>query len=160
MSKARRSRLRWNTLEKPCLALGQPRRPYAGLPSDPIYSQYQWDMQGGFGSNAIGAWNAGYSGLNAKAVVVGVVDEGIQYSHVDLKGRVGNPGEIAGNGKDDDGNGFVDDVYGWDFYSTTTRSTTAACAATRTTTAPTSLARSGPTATTASASPASTGTWT
>jgi subtilisin family serine protease len=38
------------------------------------------------------------------------------YTHEDLAANAGtNPGEIAGNGKDDDGNGYVDDVYGWDF---------------------------------------------
>ncbi len=38
------------------------------------------------------------------------------YTHPDLAANVGtNPGEIAGNGVDDDGNGLVDDVYGWDF---------------------------------------------
>jgi hypothetical protein len=45
-----------------------------------------------------------------------VIDTGIDYLHPDLAENMWtNPGEIAGNGIDDDGNGFVDDVYGWDF---------------------------------------------
>jgi subtilisin family serine protease len=45
-----------------------------------------------------------------------VLDEGAMYTHIDLTGRFGNPGEIGGNtGQDDDGNGYIDDYYGWDF---------------------------------------------
>lgn len=50
---------------------------------------------------------------NASSVVVAVLDSGIRYSHEDLRDNLWvNPGEIAGNGIDDDGNGFVDDIYG------------------------------------------------
>jgi hypothetical protein len=49
-------------------------------------------------------------------VVVGDVDSGIDLNHPDLVGHVWtNPGEIAGNGIDDDANGFIDDVHGWSF---------------------------------------------
>lgn len=49
-------------------------------------------------------------------VVVAVIDTGVDYNHVDLNDNIWrNPGEIAGNSLDDDGNGFVDDVFGWDF---------------------------------------------
>jgi hypothetical protein len=49
-------------------------------------------------------------------VYVGIIDEGYMYTHEDLAANAGrNPGEVAGNGADDDGNGYVDDVYGWDF---------------------------------------------
>jgi subtilisin family serine protease len=49
-------------------------------------------------------------------VVVAIVDTGIDDGHPDLAANVWtNPGELAGNGVDDDGNGFVDDVRGWDF---------------------------------------------
>ena len=50
------------------------------------------------------------------SVVVAVLDDGVDFSHPDLAGRQWvNPGEIAGNGIDDDGNTLVDDVNGWDF---------------------------------------------
>jgi len=49
-------------------------------------------------------------------VLIGVIDTGIQYNHPDLAANIWtNPGEIPGNGIDDDENGYVDDVYGWDF---------------------------------------------
>jgi subtilisin family serine protease len=67
-----------------------------------------------FGSQAAEAWGRGFTGSDS--VVVGLIDEGYQYSHPDLIGNAGtNPGEISGNGVDDDRNGYVDDVYGWDF---------------------------------------------
>ncbi|MBI4056526.1 MAG: S8 family serine peptidase [Elusimicrobia bacterium] len=49
-------------------------------------------------------------------IVVGVVDTGVDYTHPELSGHIWtNPREIPGNGIDDDGNGYVDDVRGWDF---------------------------------------------
>jgi subtilisin family serine protease len=49
-------------------------------------------------------------------VIVCVIDTGVNYNHQDLAANIWtNPGEIAGNGIDDDGNGFVDDIHGWDF---------------------------------------------
>ncbi|MCX8037832.1 MAG: S8 family serine peptidase [Candidatus Sumerlaeia bacterium] len=53
---------------------------------------------------------------DAPNVVVGLIDTGIDYNHPDLAANIWtNPGEIAGNGIDDDGNGYVDDVRGYDF---------------------------------------------
>ena len=50
------------------------------------------------------------------AVVVAVIDSGIDTAHVDLKPVLWrNPGEIPGNGIDDDKNGYIDDVHGWNF---------------------------------------------
>ena len=64
------------------------------------------------------AWEL-YDG-GSRDVVVALVDTGIDYTHEDLAGRIWtNADEIPGNGIDDDGNGYVDDVYGWNFYSDT-----------------------------------------
>ena len=48
-------------------------------------------------------------------VIVAVIDTGVDYNHLDLRNNIWvNTAEIANNGKDDDGNGYIDDVYGWD----------------------------------------------
>ncbi|AZB08395.1 peptidase S8 [Chryseobacterium sp. G0162] len=55
-------------------------------------------------------------GLKPKTVVVGVLDSGVQVDHPGLvKNMWRNPNEIPGNGKDDDGNGYIDDIHGWNF---------------------------------------------
>jgi subtilisin family serine protease len=52
----------------------------------------------------------------SSSVIVGVIDTGIQISHPDIAANIWtNPGEIEGNGIDDDANGYVDDVHGWNF---------------------------------------------
>lgn len=51
-----------------------------------------------------------------RTVVVAILDSGVEIDHPDLAGSIWtNPGEIPGNGIDDDGNGYVDDVHGWNF---------------------------------------------
>ncbi|MBE3574316.1 MAG: PKD domain-containing protein [Firmicutes bacterium] len=50
-------------------------------------------------------------------VIVGLIDTGAYVDHPDLAAHIWtNPGEIPDNGIDDDGNGYVDDIHGWDFY--------------------------------------------
>jgi subtilisin family serine protease len=57
---------------------------------------------------------------NPNQVVIGVVDTGVDITHPDLAGNIWiNPGEIPGNGIDDDGDGYVDDVNGYDFAGST-----------------------------------------
>jgi subtilisin family serine protease len=69
-----------------------------------------------FGSQAEKAWNENITGRSS--VIVGVIDEGIQFNHPDLIDNMWvNPFEIAGDGIDNDGNGYVDDIRGWDFVS-------------------------------------------
>ena len=81
-----------------------------------------WGMYGAnttpanpFGSGAAAAWAAGKTG--SANVYVGIIDEGVFFGHADLAANAGvNTGEASGlAGKDDDGNGYVDDVNGWDF---------------------------------------------
>jgi subtilisin family serine protease len=90
--------------------------------NDTYYTGNQlWGMYGDatspanqYGSQAGEAWAAGRT--NCGNVVVGIIDEGYMHAHEDLAANAfRNPGEIAGNGVDDDGNGYADDVYGWDF---------------------------------------------
>lgn len=67
-----------------------------------------------FGSQAEQVWNRGFVGSDS--VYIGVIDEGIQFDHPDLIDNMWlNPFETAGNGIDDDGNGYIDDTRGWDF---------------------------------------------
>lgn len=55
-------------------------------------------------------------GRKSQTVIVAIIDSGVDPEHEDLKDIMWvNPGEIPGNGIDDDGNGYVDDVYGWNF---------------------------------------------
>ena len=65
-----------------------------------------------YGSQAEKAWADGFTG--SQDVYVAVIDEGLQPDHPDLAANVWtNAGEVAGNGVDDDGNGYIDDVHGW-----------------------------------------------
>jgi cell wall-associated protease len=62
------------------------------------------------------AYSNALQGKKTKPVVVAVIDSGIDIEHEDLSANIWvNAGEVAGNGKDDDNNGYVDDVYGWNF---------------------------------------------
>jgi subtilisin family serine protease len=93
--------------------------------TDPYYTSTDpakdlWGMYGdatspanAFGSQAGEAWAADHTG--SKDVYIGVIDEGIQFTHPDLDGQVWTNPFDADDGVDNDGNGLVDDVHGWDF---------------------------------------------
>lgn len=62
------------------------------------------------------AYNELLNGKQGQQVIVAVIDSGIDIDHEDLDGVIWtNTDEIAGNGKDDDKNGYVDDIHGWNF---------------------------------------------
>src|SRR6266567_1727488 len=82
------------------------------VPNDPRFLSNEL-----YGLTKIGAPQAWDTTIGSKNIVVGVVDQGIDTNHEDLKANIWtNPAEIAGNGIDDDGNGFVDDVNGYNFF--------------------------------------------
>jgi len=82
------------------------------LPSDPDLDQL-WGLNGTYGIDAPGAWA---QTLGDPSVVVAIIDTGVDLDHPDLLANLWvNLGEIAGNGLDDDGNGYVDDIHGYDF---------------------------------------------
>jgi len=84
--------------------------PSVSTPNDPSLSlQYGLSL-----TDAVRAWNFS----RGEGVRVAVIDTGINMLHADLAENIfTNPGEIAGDGIDNDGNGFIDDVNGWDFYN-------------------------------------------
>jgi len=80
-----------------------------GSGADPMFSK-QWGM------NQMGVNTAWGTTKGRPEVIVGVIDTGVDYTHEDLIDNMWrNPGEIPDNGIDDDHNGYVDDIVGWDF---------------------------------------------
>ena len=90
------------------------------IPNDPSFGLL-WGLRntgqgGGYAGDDIKATQAWDLFRGDPSLRIGVLDTGIDYTHPDLAANVWtNPGEIAGNGRDDDGNGYVDDVHGYDF---------------------------------------------
>lgn len=91
--------------------------------NDPYYTGGSlWGMYGNltapanaYGCQAGEAWGKGQ--LGSRGVFVGVIDEGIQIAHPDLAANIWSNSFDPSNGVDDDGNGYVDDLHGWDFVS-------------------------------------------
>lgn len=88
----------------------------AALVNDPEFS-LQWGLKNNANPSAdIKAPDAWTITKGSSSVVIAIVDTGVEYTHSDLSGNIWkNTGEIPNNGKDDDRNGYVDDVYGWNF---------------------------------------------
>jgi len=74
------------------------------------------DVNGSVGISATSLYSNLLKGKSSQNVVVAVIDSGIDVEHEDLKDNIWvNPGEIPDNGIDDDNNGYVDDINGWNF---------------------------------------------
>lgn len=82
--------------------------PSINTPNDPrLTAQYGLSL-----TNAVRAWSLS----QGAGVPIAIIDSGIGAAHVDLNDNIyTNPGEVAGDGIDNDQNGYVDDVHGWDF---------------------------------------------
>jgi subtilisin family serine protease len=87
------------------------------FPNDPrfniLWGLHNTGQNGGLPDADIDAPEAWSKSTGRRGVVVAILDSGVDYNHQDLRPNMWvNPGEIAGNGLDDDGNGYVDDVFG------------------------------------------------
>ncbi len=87
---------------------------FRNLPNDPDYP-LQWGLER---IKAPEVWevNTGGKTANGDQIVIAILDSGFELEHEDLRDNVWmNPGEIPGDGIDNDGNGFIDDSFGWNF---------------------------------------------
>ncbi len=83
-----------------------------------LWGMHNTGQTGGVADADIDALEAWGLTTGSRSVRVGVIDSGIDYNHPDLAANMWtNPGEIPGNGIDDDRNGYIDDVRGWDFFN-------------------------------------------
>lgn len=110
--------LKWNLALKIAGSSAESPSDPITTPDDSLFSSL-WAMRepqaGSGGIDAVHAWSL--TSGNAPCVVA-VIDTGVDRSHPELQGNLWeNPGEMPGNGIDDDGNGFIDDMDGWDFAS-------------------------------------------
>lgn len=109
----------WNSTSEVVLAEADQVGEYFATPDDTLFSQ-MWGLHntgqtGGTADADIDAPEAWDLITDSSSVVIAIVDSGVNYNHPDLNPRMWvNAGEIAGNGIDDDSNGFIDDVYGID----------------------------------------------
>ncbi len=90
------------------------------FPDDPrfneLWAMHNTGQNGGTPDADIDAPEAWDIGTGSTDIVVAVIDTGVDYTHPDLAANMWvNPGEIPANGIDDDGNGYIDDVHGYDF---------------------------------------------
>jgi len=96
------------------------RRAY--FPNDPLFPQ-QWPLHntgqtGGLPDADLDAAEAWDITRGSWGLTIAILDDGLDIAHPDLRGNVYvNTREVPANGRDDDGNGYVDDVTGWDFYA-------------------------------------------
>ncbi len=107
----------------PAVAYAEPNWIYsaAATSNDPRYRDGSlWGVCGDasspanqYGSAAAEVWASGFTG--STSVHVGIVDEGIDFSHPDLKANIWTNPYDPKDGRDNDANGYVDDIHGWDF---------------------------------------------
>lgn len=92
------------------------RATFPSPPNDPFWTQNNTHLWGVERIQSDDVWAAYTTG--DPDIVVAAIDSGVQYDHPDLAPNIWiNPGEIAGNGVDDDANGYVDDVHGIDTFN-------------------------------------------
>jgi len=90
------------------------------MPNDPsfnaLYGLHNTGQTGGREDADIDAPEAWEIATGDRRIVIADIDTGVDYTHPDLADNIWkNPGEIPNNGVDDDQNGYIDDVMGWDF---------------------------------------------
>lgn len=81
-------------------------------------TSYQEDSKEDVDINLFEGWDIYPEEALSNEIIVAVIDTGVYTDHPDLTDHIWvNTAEIPGNGIDDDGNGYIDDVYGWDFFN-------------------------------------------